>query len=128
MVQCPEAHLFCRSCVRQYVKVQLGSHDSNIVCMHPSECKLPFPEAELARFLPEKLLDLYHRIKQQKEISDAQIDDLEECPFCEYKAVIENVDEKLFRCQREDCSAVTCRSCKKPVSLTIEDAKTRSCI
>lgn len=97
MVQCPEAHLFCRMCCRRYAAIQLGQHDHHLVCMDQSNCKQPFPESELARFLSPKLLQLYHRLKQQKEITEASIEGLEECPFCEYKVVIENPDERLFR-------------------------------
>lgn len=118
MVQCPDAHLFCMTCMKQYAETQLGSHDTNINCMDQSGCKLPFPVSELRRFLTPKLMDLYERVKQGKEIEMAGLEGLEECPFCEYKCVIENPDEKLFRCGNEEgCGAVTCRECKKMVSL-----------
>ncbi|KII87947.1 hypothetical protein PLICRDRAFT_176699 [Plicaturopsis crispa FD-325 SS-3] len=114
MVQCPDAHLFCTTCMTTYASTLLGSHDANIVCMDQSGCKLPFPESELQRFLSEKLMALYERVKQRKEIEAAGLEGLEECPFCEYKCVIENPDEKLFRCENSECGAVTCRECKKP--------------
>jgi E3 ubiquitin-protein ligase RNF216 len=116
MIQCPEAHLFCSDCMNSYVENLLGSHNSEIICMDQSGCKLSFPVSELRRFLPDKLLDLYERVKQRKEIELAGLDGLEECPFCDYKCVIENPDEKLFRCGNEEvCGAVTCRQCKKMV-------------
>ncbi|KAI9060384.1 hypothetical protein FKP32DRAFT_1595464 [Trametes sanguinea] len=114
MIQCPEAHLFCTSCMMTYAETKLGEHDARIVCMDQSGCKLPFPESELRRFLTPKLLDLYERVKQRKEIEAAGLENLEECPFCDYKVVIENVHERLFRCENETCGAVTCRQCKKP--------------
>ncbi|KIJ11696.1 hypothetical protein PAXINDRAFT_84162 [Paxillus involutus ATCC 200175] len=114
MIQCPEAHLFCKSCMTSYASNQLGEHNPNIICMDQSGCKLPFPESELQRFLSPKLLELYHRVKQRKEIEAAGLENLEECPFCEYKCVIENAMEKLFRCENGECGAVTCRECKKP--------------
>ena len=116
MIQCPDAHLFCTDCMSSYAATKLGEHDANIVCMDQSGCKLFFPESELRRFLSEKLLELYERVKQRKEIEAAGLENLEECPFCEYKVVIENDQEKLFRCEREDCGAVSCRACKKLVS------------
>ena len=115
MVQCPEAHLFCTECMVTYAETKLGAHDARIVCMDQSGCKLPFPESELRRFLTPKLLELYERVKQRKEIEAAGIEGLEECPFCEYKVVIENEQERLFRCENEACGAVTCRTCKKLV-------------
>lgn len=118
MVQCPDAHLFCKECITSYAENQLGQHNPNIVCMDQGGCKLAFTDAELKRFLSSKLLELYERVKQAKEIEAAELDGLEECPFCEYKAVIENPDEKLFRCEHEDCGAVSCRACKKLVGLS----------
>ena len=100
----------------RYAETLLGSHDANIVCMDQSGCKAPFPESELRRFLSEKLLSLYDRVKQRKEIAEAGLENLEECPHCDYKVVIDNPEEKLFRCENSDCGAVTCRACKKPVS------------
>ncbi|KAI6097248.1 hypothetical protein F5141DRAFT_473812 [Pisolithus sp. B1] len=114
MVQCPDAHLFCKSCMTSYSSTLLGEHNPNIVCMDQSDCKLPFPESELKRFLTPKILELYERVKQIKEIEAAGLENLEECPFCEYKCVIENEMEKLFRCENAVCGAVTCRACKRP--------------
>lgn len=99
-----------------YASNLLGSHDPAIVCMDQSGCKQPFPDSELRRLLTPQLLALYERVKQRKEIEAAGLANLEECPFCEYKVVIENEDEKLFRCEGDDCGAVSCRGCKKPVS------------
>ena len=117
MVQCPDAHLFCVTCMVSYASNQLGQHDPDIKCIDQSGCKLLFSEKELTRILPSKLLSLYHRVKQNKEIEAAGIDDLEDCPFCEFKVVIDNPDEKLFRCQSEECGVVSCRACKKVVSV-----------
>lgn len=103
----------------QYAETLLGSHDPKIVCMDQSGCKLLFPESELRRFLSPKLVALYERVKQQKEIEAAGLEGLEECPFCEYKVVIENDQEKLFRCENAECGAVSCRACKKLVSATM---------
>jgi TRIAD3 protein (E3 ubiquitin-protein ligase RNF216) len=50
MIQCPDAHLFCHSCMKSYADTLLGSHDANVICMDQSGCKLPFTESELKRF------------------------------------------------------------------------------
>ncbi|KAJ7741519.1 hypothetical protein DFH07DRAFT_837532 [Mycena maculata] len=113
MVQCPDAHLFCSSCMTTYAETLLGSHDHKIVCIDQSGCKLPFPDTELLRFLTPKLMSLYERVKQTKEVEAAGIEGLEECPFCEYKCVIENEQEKLFTCRNEECAAISCRQCKQ---------------
>lgn len=33
--------------------------------------------------------------------------------FCPFAMIIENPDERLFECQRDDCQVVSCRECKK---------------
>ena len=76
MVQCPEAHLFCRTCCRAYAATQLGAHDPALRCMDQSGCTAPFPEGGLAHLLSAPLLALYHRLKQQKEVAAAGLEGL----------------------------------------------------
>lgn len=115
MIQCPEMHLFCTDCMCRYAENLLGGNDARIVCMDQDGCKEAFPESELLRFMPPKLYALYERVKLRKELEAAGLDNLEECPFCEYKIIIENPEEKLFRCQNSECSAISCRQCKQSV-------------
>lgn len=63
------------------------------------------------------MMELWERVKQRKEVEAAGLEGLEECPFCEWGCVIENAEEKLFRCGNIDaCGVVSCRGCKKVVS------------
>ncbi|OAX33874.1 hypothetical protein K503DRAFT_775130 [Rhizopogon vinicolor AM-OR11-026] len=121
MVQCPDAHLFCKSCMSEYASNLLGEHNHNIICMDQSGCELLIPQSQLERFLTPTLLDLYHRVKQRKEIEAARLENLEECPFCDYKCIMEDREEKLFRCENANCSVVSCRQCKQP------DHSSKSC-
>lgn len=68
MVQCPEAHLFCRDCARRSAEECIGNRKTELVCMDQSGCKLPFAESEVERFLSGPSLELWHRIKQEREI------------------------------------------------------------
>ncbi|TFK49205.1 hypothetical protein OE88DRAFT_398971 [Heliocybe sulcata] len=113
LIQCPDAHLFCPDCMTSYVGNLLGMGDPNIKCMDQSGCKENFTDGELRRFMDPKLLELYDKVRMRKDIEAAQLEGLEECPYCEYKVVIDNAEEKLFRCENKDCGAVTCRECKK---------------
>ena len=116
MVQCPEMHLFCITCMTSYTSTLLGAHDPRIPCIDRSGCTELIPESELRRFLPEKTMRLWERVRQREEVINAELMGLEECPFCDYGVVIENKEEKLFKCQNEECEVVSCRACKKPVS------------
>ena len=104
-------------CMGDYASTLLGEHNFKIVCMDQCGCNQPFPESELKRFLTPKLQSLYWRVRQAKEVEMAALDGLEECPNCEFKAVMDNQSESLFRCLNTECMVVTCRDCKKPVRL-----------
>lgn len=84
--------------------------------MDVSGCIELFLDSTLAVVLTEKTMSLYHRLKQMKELEQADIEGLESCPFCPFAMVIENELEKLFHCQNSDCRKVTCRQCRRPVS------------
>lgn len=96
-----------------YASTLLGAQNPHIICIDQSSCQSPFPLSELTRVLPSSLLSLYHKLKQAKEIEQAGLEGLEECPFCEFKVVMEDEGERLFRCLREECGVVSCRGCKK---------------
>ena len=117
MVQCPEAHLFCSTCISTYASTQLSSNSASLTCMHPSTCSLPFPPSELRRILAPTLMSLYERVVQQKEVAEAGLEGLEECPWCEWKCVMEaeREQDRLFRCGNEEggCGVVSCRFCWK---------------
>ena len=81
--------------------------------MDTSGCTARFDEKELTRFLPSKSLELLQRLRFAQELEDAAIEGLETCPSCPWAVVIDNPDEKLFRCMNEDCGKVTCRQCRK---------------
>lgn len=76
-------------------------------------CASVFPEAEYHLYLPQTTISALHKIKQEKELALAELDDLETCPFCPFAMCVDNPHERLFRCQREDCMVVSCRKCKK---------------
>jgi TRIAD3 protein (E3 ubiquitin-protein ligase RNF216) len=92
--------------------------------MDLSGCKMTFPDSELRRILPEKLFGLYDHIRQRREIELAGLEGLEECPFCDFKVVID-VDfeeDKVLRCQNEECLKISCRKCKEEVSSIVTQA------
>ena len=117
MAQCTDTHLFCKSCVTSYASAKLGEQNSDLHCMDISGCRMAFPDSELRRVLPERLFGLYEQIRQRRDIELAEIEGLEECPFCDFKAVID-VDfeeDKVLRCQNEECGMSSCRKCKTEV-------------
>ncbi|KAL6310234.1 hypothetical protein BKA93DRAFT_2861 [Sparassis latifolia] len=114
MAQCTEGHLFCTNCMTSYASQMLGSLDANMVCMDRCGCDAAFPDSEFRRFLTPEMYVLYARVKQQQDIEAAGLENLEECPNCDFKAVIEDtLHRRVFWCLNEECASVTCLDCKK---------------
>ncbi|KAG8891575.1 hypothetical protein FRB99_003486, partial [Tulasnella sp. 403] len=113
MTQCADGHLFCKTCAKMNAETIIGQRKADIRCMDQSGCKQEFPESEIKRFLDAKALDLLERIQTEKAVEAAGLEGLEECPFCDFKYIIENDQERLFRCENESCGIVSCRQCKK---------------
>jgi TRIAD3 protein (E3 ubiquitin-protein ligase RNF216) len=116
MIQCRETHLFCITCMTTYASTLLSEHNPRIQCIDRSGCTALIPESELQRFLPENVVQMWKILSQRKEIMEAGLEGLVECPFCNYMVIIDNKEEKLFRCGNGRCGVVICRVCKKPVS------------
>ncbi|KAG8907370.1 hypothetical protein FRC01_007709 [Tulasnella sp. 417] len=103
MVQCPEAHLFCKTCARRTAEEAIGARKAVIKCMDQDGCQLEFAASEIRRFLDTKAFDLLEKIKAERAVTDACLEGLEECPFCDFKCIIENDQERLFRCENDEC-------------------------
>jgi len=118
MAQCADTHLFCQSCVTSYVSTQLGEQNSDLHCIDSSGCNMTFPDSELRRILPERLFNLFELIRLRRDIDQANLEGLEECPFCDFRVVMDADSEadKVLRCQNEECWTESCRKCKKEVS------------
>ncbi|KIW99942.1 uncharacterized protein Z518_10870 [Rhinocladiella mackenziei CBS 650.93] len=107
-------HFFCFTCVEGLADNQVGLMRYEMMCMDASGCTSELSNEGIARAVPTLTFDRLELNKQQAEIVAAGIEGLEGCPFCEYKAVCEDVrEEPLFYCQNPDCSRATCRKCHK---------------
>ncbi|KAG9124036.1 hypothetical protein FRC07_013115 [Ceratobasidium sp. 392] len=113
MVQCPDAHLFCRECARRSAEECIGNRKTNLVCMDQSGCKLAFAESEIQRFLPAKTFELWHRIKQEQDI---ELDHLpKSCKEVEQDKVLDArhaVEEAMNFVKDTGCNKMTCPKCR----------------
>ncbi|KAF9460087.1 hypothetical protein BDZ94DRAFT_1223732, partial [Collybia nuda] len=112
---CPH---FCKRCIIAHVSTLLGTQNKtiDIKCLHTSGCALIIPDTDINRALPTKIVKLWERAKQRKELEAARLDGWEECPFCDFGCVMEVPweQDKLFRCLNEEvCGVVSCRMCKE---------------
>jgi TRIAD3 protein (E3 ubiquitin-protein ligase RNF216) len=122
--KCTAGHPFCRECVKNYVADRVGNRQFQLDCMSTDGCDAQLVPAEVRQFVPPKTITLLDKIQQEKELELAGLGGLEKCPFCvEYAVIIDNPDERLFRCEKLDCLKVSCRLCKKEGHLGISCAE-----
>ncbi|KAK6345952.1 hypothetical protein TWF730_010290 [Orbilia blumenaviensis] len=124
MTQCSDGHLFCLGCGAQNAKTEIGQQRYKLLCMDASGCRKEFPEREIKRFCDDRMLSALEKFEQRDMIMKAGIEDLSECPFCEFAVIMPPIEEdKEFRCQNPDCQQVSCRLCNKPthIPLTCEE-------
>ncbi|KAF9576631.1 hypothetical protein EC968_006979 [Mortierella alpina] len=112
VAQCEDGHLFCMECSRRGAEVEIGYQRTVLKCMSAG-CTSTFTDAEAIKFLPSAVFKGLLRARQQQELKMAGLDSLVECPFCPYAAVMENENDKEFRCQARRCRKISCRLCKQ---------------
>ena len=105
------AHFTCFDCAQTYIKSEVGESRCRVLCT--AGCGAGFATHQLNLLSDKQLLEKLAQLQQEKDIRDAGLDDLEECPFCDYKAILPPVEEDFeFRCANPECEKVSCRRCK----------------
>ncbi|KAI7270645.1 hypothetical protein KC345_g7385 [Hortaea werneckii] len=105
------AHFTCYDCITAYIKSEVGESRCRLLC--PSGCGAGFAPNQLNLLEDKQLLERFAELEQEKAIRDAGLEDLEECPFCDYKAILPPIEEDFeFRCANPECEQVSCRRCK----------------
>ncbi len=88
-------------------------------------CEGQFVPRQLKRFLDTATINRLEHMQQQEAIRAAGLEDLVECPFCDYKAIYPPIEEnRLFECQNPECEITSCRACraKSHVPLSCQEA------
>ncbi|OAL28791.1 hypothetical protein AYO22_02656 [Fonsecaea multimorphosa] len=107
-------HFFCFTCVEGLADNQVGMLKYEMYCMDAGGCTAELSHEDVGRAVPITTFDRLQLNKQQAEIKAANIEGLEQCPCCEYKAICEDVvKQPIFHCQNPECARATCRKCKK---------------
>jgi hypothetical protein len=110
MIQCEEGHLFCSTCVLNYVENQVfGQNTTELRCLNmASTCTASFTSGQLSRALPDKLRIAVDERIFKENTKNAKMDDLCTCPKCTYQAILaEGVS--IFSCP--ECQHKSCASC-----------------
>lgn len=104
-------HFTCYECAETYIKSEIGESRCRVMCT--AGCGSGFAPNQLNLLSDKDLLEKLAQLQQEKDIRDAGLDDLEECPFCDYKAILPPIEEDFeFRCANPQCEKVSCRRCK----------------
>ncbi|KKY14335.1 putative ring finger [Phaeomoniella chlamydospora] len=109
-----DIHFYCHSCIKNQAASQIGQIKWRMSCMYSGAkaCDASLSRSALQMVLDSKSLAKLEEIQRNHEIGLAAIDDLEDCPFCEFKAICVSVEiDREFRCRNPDCSKISCRLC-----------------
>ncbi len=108
------SHNFCFTCVTGLADTQVGMLKHEMLCMDAGGCTAKLSREDVGRAIPITTFDRLELNQQQADIIAANIEGLEQCPSCDYKAICGEVkEEPIFYCQNPDCSRATCRKCQK---------------
>ncbi|KAB2574963.1 Ubiquitin-protein ligase [Lasiodiplodia theobromae] len=117
-------HYLCQDCARNCVNAELDAGRCRPKCCDPT-CGADFSNAQLKAFIDPKVFCRMEKLQQQDDLRKAGIENLVQCPFCDFQAECEPVEvDREFRCQNADCEIVSCRLCRleSHVPLTCEEA------
>lgn len=125
MVHCntDDPHFFCYSCMQNWVGSEMGQGRCRPKCFTTDGCSDDFSRAQLQASLDPKILERLEKLQQLEDLRAANIDGLEQCPFCDYQEICDPVEvDREFRCG--DCKVVSCRLCRHEshTPLTCEQA------
>lgn len=112
LVQCTEAHLFCKQCLQRYAEQTLfGDGRTTLKCMNTmgDPCPGVFTESMLRASLSEKVLAKFSEAQTRDILKAAQIEDLVTCHDCQYQVSMSTDAGKVMHCPQ--CNKDTCREC-----------------
>ncbi|KAL8833549.1 MAG: hypothetical protein Q9170_004204 [Blastenia crenularia] len=119
-----QPHSFCFDCAATNANTQIGLSRYVLACMDSSGCKELFSRQERERFLDAKTIDKLERLQQQTELREADLPNLESCPFCDFAAICPPIEiDKEFRCSNPECEKVSCRNCRNVTHIPLSCAE-----
>jgi TRIAD3 protein (E3 ubiquitin-protein ligase RNF216) len=83
-------------------------------CMDIGACAADLSRAGVARAVDVATIRKLEDHQQRAEIVAARLDGLEQCPFCEFRAICDPpAADPMFACRHPRCGRVSCRRCKR---------------
>ena len=107
-------HVFCFTCVRDYVKTELDKGNTSFKCMASAACPGLVANRDQQAVLGDDLFELFSKREQIFSVTKANIDGLYNCPICNTGAIhVPHEDGDIFWCISDTCAMPTCILCKK---------------
>ena len=102
-------------------KVNVVLHVLNIPVLESIQCNwsMNFYHRKISiDYINEFKRKIFDKVRRNEKIKKnsailslhlAEIDGLECCPYCPYAVIVDNPDDKIFRCLNPECLKETCR-------------------
>lgn len=111
LLTCPIGHITCSDCLERALQVAVGDR-TVIQCFHESGCTEHFSEIAIRRATEDlRLRKAYNNVVAVKNFTDAGVEDIYSCPFCDNVVSLDADIEKFqfFHCH--SCDKTSCRQC-----------------
>src|ERR1700761_4533258 len=112
-------HTYCFRCVKQHIETIVGAGRWIPLCMEEG-CDAVYAKAVITQLLDKATIDRMDRLQLNTELAGVGLD---ECPFCNFRAVCETPTK--FDCHNPECNMSSCLKCKEECHIpkSCEEAK-----
>jgi len=123
IAMCEEGHMFCKDCIRRGSGVQIGDQKTQIGCL--AECSSTFSLTVLKKYLSPNVFSRLLQKQQLEEVQSAGLEDLVQCPSCNFATIMPDPLDKVVRCRNPECRKESCRLCgeENHVPMTCDEAE-----
>jgi len=123
VAMCEKGHMFCKDCIRRGSGVQIGDQKTMIGCL--ADCKSTFSLTVLKKYLSPNIFSRLLQKQQLEEVRAAGLEDLVQCPACNFATIIPDPLDKVVHCRNPECLKESCRLCQEEnhVPLTCDEAE-----
>jgi len=111
VAMCEEGHMFCKECIRRGAGVQIGDQKTGISCL--TQCDASFSLAVLKVNLSATVFSRLLQRQQLEEVQAAGLEDLVQCPACNFATIMPDPLDKVVRCRNPECGKESCRLCQE---------------
>ena len=109
MTGCSNSHIYCKHCVQRSAEALIENGILHFPCLAGPDCSAEYSLQCLQGLLPANVMSLVLKRIQDEEVRKAGIEDLVECPFCNFATIMPNTNDKVLVCLNPECLKPSCR-------------------